>query len=132
MAIGDMIEELRRDAGLTQEEVGKALHVSKSAVYGYECGRSTPPMEAIIKLSDLFQVNSDYLLGRTKIRIDWDKLYKEIYISDQPVSAQAVIEKLQNLSPENRKFLIKILDALILQENYELKKANTQNIHLML
>lgn len=63
---GDRLRELREESGMTQEELGKLLSVTKQAVYSYEKGENEPNIDALVKLGDIFGVSLDYLLGRTK------------------------------------------------------------------
>ena len=72
MTTGEILEELRRDAGLTQQQVGDLLHIGNSAVSAYESDKAVPPAEALVILADYFNVSIDYLLGRTRQRIPWD------------------------------------------------------------
>ncbi len=58
------VRELRREHGMTQEELGQKLGVQKAAVCKYETGRVALPPEMLLKLCDLFGVSADHLLGR--------------------------------------------------------------------
>lgn len=57
------LKELRLERGLTQEYIGKMLHVSYKTVGAWERGTRQPSIETIQKLSKLFEVSTDYLLG---------------------------------------------------------------------
>lgn len=61
--IGKHIQELRKEKGITQEELGRAAGVSTQAVSKWECG-GTPDAELLPVLADYFQVSIDYLYGR--------------------------------------------------------------------
>lgn len=62
------IRELRKERGLTQEQLGKVLGVVKSTISLYESGKSTPDDEIKIKIADYFDVSLDYLLGRSNLK----------------------------------------------------------------
>ena len=64
----ERIKELRKEKGLSQEEVGSIIGVKKYAVYSYEKGRACPDMKGIIALAEYFDVSMDYLAGRTDKR----------------------------------------------------------------
>ncbi|KSU89836.1 XRE family transcriptional regulator [Priestia veravalensis] len=49
----------------TQEDVAKAISVSRARYSHYENGRSEPDTQTLEKLADFFNVSTDYLLGRT-------------------------------------------------------------------
>jgi transcriptional regulator with XRE-family HTH domain len=67
---GDRLKELREDYKITQEELGKLLNVSKQAISQYERGENEPSFESLVKLADKFDVSLDYLLGRTRNKIN--------------------------------------------------------------
>lgn len=60
------IRNLREDNDLTQAQVGKIIGISQRAYSHYEAGTRDIPIEMLIKLADYYQVNLDYLVGRTK------------------------------------------------------------------
>jgi len=66
--LGERLRMLRKEKGLTQEELGRIIGVEKSTISYYESNRSTPNDEIKAKLADFFGVSLDYLLGRTDIR----------------------------------------------------------------
>ena len=57
------IRELRKERGLTQEQLGKAVGIANNTISQYETGALEPNIETIIKLCAFFNVSSDYLLG---------------------------------------------------------------------
>lgn len=64
MIIGERIRVERIKRGLSQEELGKMLNVSKVSVCGYETGTRTPTMETFLKLIDILDIEPNYILGR--------------------------------------------------------------------
>lgn len=62
--IGQKIKKNRLENNLTQEEFGKLINVSTSMVGMYEIGVRKPSYEVLLKISDIFNVSTDYLLGR--------------------------------------------------------------------
>ena len=62
----DKIKTLRKEAGLTQKELGEKLNVAANTINGYETGHRTPDYETLIKMADYFSVTTDYLLGHEK------------------------------------------------------------------
>ncbi|MEG0753680.1 MAG: helix-turn-helix transcriptional regulator [Angelakisella sp.] len=61
--IGIRLTELRKKAGLSQRELGEKLDVSHYTISAYEKERSEPGDQIKVRLSELFNVSSDYLLG---------------------------------------------------------------------
>lgn len=66
--LGDILAELRQERGLTQRELGQVLCVSTGTISNYETGVHLPDAYKLIALADYFDVSTDYLLGRTRIR----------------------------------------------------------------
>lgn len=63
---GEKLKELRKQAGLTQKELGERINVTKSVISYYELQERYPSSEVLIKLSSVFHVSTDYLLGIEK------------------------------------------------------------------
>ena len=59
------IRNLRIDRGLTQKQIGEYLGISQNTYSQYEVGVLKYPVDVVIKLADLYDVSTDYLLGRT-------------------------------------------------------------------
>lgn len=55
---------LRKNAGLSQQELADRLHMSRSIVGMYESGHRKPSMEVLTAIADIFSVNTDVLTGR--------------------------------------------------------------------
>lgn len=62
MAFSEKLKALRLKNGLTQDELGEKLCLSRSSISSYEIGRNEPTIETIIAVSDLFNVTADELL----------------------------------------------------------------------
>ena len=61
----ERLKNLREDRDLTQAKVGKHLHISQRSYAHFEQGTWGIPVEVLITLADLYEVNLDYLVGRT-------------------------------------------------------------------
>lgn len=60
---GTKLKELRQKSGLTQKQLADKLWLSKATVSYYEQSLRYPSPEILIKLSKIFHVSTDYLLG---------------------------------------------------------------------
>ncbi|WP_203663740.1 helix-turn-helix domain-containing protein [Lacticaseibacillus sp. 53-4] len=65
--LGDRLKKLRGD-GRTQEDVAKAVGVSRAAYSHFENNRNEPDNDTLKKLAQYYDVSIDYLLGRTDKR----------------------------------------------------------------
>lgn len=63
--IGTIIRNHRIAQGLTQEELGSKVFVSKQAVSKWETGRTLPDIETVRKLCDILKIDKDEILGST-------------------------------------------------------------------
>ncbi len=63
MLLGEKIHWLRKQKGLSQEELAAQITVSRQAVSKWELCESMPDVENIVQLSRLFCVSIDYLLN---------------------------------------------------------------------
>ncbi len=61
----DRLKALRISRGLTQEELSSKLSISRSAIGMYEKGNRQPDFDTLELIADFFNVDIDYLLGRT-------------------------------------------------------------------
>lgn len=60
--LADRIQQLRREHGLSQEQLAEKLNVSRQAVSKWESAQAQPELDKILALSELFCVTTDYLL----------------------------------------------------------------------
>lgn len=61
---GERIKELRNNHTWTQQELGDRLGVSKQSVSNWENGNIMPSIDVLVRMSDLFQTTTDYILDR--------------------------------------------------------------------
>lgn len=65
MTIGERIKYLREIKALTQKDIANKLGLESAAVSKYELNLREPNIEALKKLSEIFEVSTDFLLGLT-------------------------------------------------------------------
>jgi repressor LexA len=63
------IKELREEHGLQQKMLAIDLNVSQPTICDWESGKKLPSFKSTIKIADYFSVSTDYLLGKTNIRM---------------------------------------------------------------
>lgn len=64
---GSILKNLRTSRGITQGELATMLDVSRSTVGMYETGGREPDFETMEAIADIFNVDMDYLMGRTQV-----------------------------------------------------------------
>lgn len=67
MEFNEKLQELRKNKGLTQEELAEVLYVSRTAVSKWESGRGYPNIESLKEISKFFDVSIDDLLSGEKL-----------------------------------------------------------------
>ena len=63
---GDKLKKLRQQEGLSQQQLADRLGFTKSVISYYELHERFPSPDVLIKLSSIFHVSTDYLLGLEK------------------------------------------------------------------
>ncbi|GLZ63723.1 helix-turn-helix domain-containing protein [Bacillus amyloliquefaciens] len=63
--MGLRIRELRKQINLSQEALAERLEMKRTNIANYEAGRVVPPGNIILQLAEIFEVTTDYLLGRS-------------------------------------------------------------------
>ena len=67
MEFHEKLQELRKDRGMTQEELAEALYVSRTAISKWESGRGYPSIDSLKEISHYFSVSIDDLLSTDKL-----------------------------------------------------------------
>lgn len=67
MKLNEKIQELRKAKGLTQEELAKALYVSRTAISKWESGRGYPNIESLKQIAKFFGITVDELLSSEEL-----------------------------------------------------------------
>lgn len=82
--LNEKIKNLRKQAGLSQEELAEKLHVSRQTVFKWEAGKSIPDTDNVVLMSKLFQVPLEELL------------YDEVELEEHPkLDLQEPVEETQ-------------------------------------
>ena len=84
MEFNEKLQELRKQKGLTQEELAEILFVSRTAVSKWESGRGMPSIESLKAISKFFAVSLDDLLSSEELLViaEDDHKQKEMHIRD--------------------------------------------------
>lgn len=61
--VGTRLQDARRTAALTQDEVATALRVTSESVSRWENGKNAPPITQVVHLAKLYDVSVDWLVG---------------------------------------------------------------------
>lgn len=96
MEFNNKLYELRKQKGFSQEELANRLNVSRQTISKWEVGESTPDMENLVAISELFEISLDELV--------LNKVPEEADTSAQVVKSEFYSDiKESVLTEENRK-----------------------------
>lgn len=89
----NIFKQLRLSSGLTQAEMSKKIGISRSTIGMYETGAREPDFETLEKIADFFNVDTDYLLGRTNKTMILPETLGKYYTNEETArAAQEIFE----------------------------------------
>lgn len=118
------IRDLRVAAGLTQTELGNMLNVKDAAISKYENEKIPLTAETLLKLSSIFKVSVDYLLGKDIPVNDNKHIDTSLAAPQISKDAAAIIEYYENFSDDGKKEAMKYFQML---KEFETKKKGENN-----
>lgn len=62
MKFNEKLIKMRKEKGLSQEALGEKLDVARQTISKWELGETTPEMDKLVKLSELFEISLDELI----------------------------------------------------------------------
>jgi len=97
MIVGKRLKEARIKKGMSQEELGNLLGVSKVSICGYEKGTRTPTMENFLDLIEILNLEPDYVLGRDKTVVSETKREYKLKMADEDIKFVNAIKEYREL-----------------------------------
>ncbi len=67
-SVGKRLEELRKERGISQQELADKIGVKRAEIAQWEMGARTPDVDAWIILASFFGVSTDYIAGTSSHR----------------------------------------------------------------
>ena len=111
--MGNRIDELRKQQGLTWEELGAKLNMAKAVIWRFGTGRREIKDSDLQTICNFFNVSPSYLLGYTDIRNNKqiEKLHDPLYIK--------IYNELKELDEDTQKDIFDMVSKMktILQKN---------------
>lgn len=99
------IQELRKEAGLTQAQLASKIGVNAVTLSRYETGDRNPKFDKLKKLSEIFLVSIDYITGKSNSRLgvgeSWDNLSQKINSQDVNYNLRASNKNNENKEIES-------------------------------
>ncbi|MBQ1991988.1 MAG: helix-turn-helix transcriptional regulator [Clostridia bacterium] len=106
--VGAFLKELRKENGMTQEQLGERVGVSNKTVSRWETGNYMPPVESLSMLSDIYNISINEILAGE--RVD-DKEFTEI--AEKNITATLKELEKENQRFENRMILILVITTVL-------------------
>ena len=103
--IGQRIRDLRKQKRMSQTELAKSAGVSQTTVTAWETGKAEPSSSAVARLADIFNVTTDYLLGRSNKQ---ETKKDDVELSDDDV---IMTWRGKPLSDEDRELIRRIMNG---------------------
>ncbi len=111
MSFGGNLSKVRKERGLTQEELVKISGVGISQIRRYEADKSTPSLDAIVKLVKALGASIDEMVFDKATAIAENK------IIDRELLEQ--FEMISGMDEEERKLVKKVLEGVIMRNQME-------------
>ena len=92
MILADKITDLRKKNGWSQEELAGMLDVSRQSISKWESAQSTPDMNRILKMSEVFGVSTDYLL-KDELELPAVESSAEIRVQEETTARRVSMEE---------------------------------------
>ncbi|MCL6584990.1 MAG: helix-turn-helix transcriptional regulator [Anoxybacillus sp.] len=81
--LADHLKYLRKQQNWTQEDVAQKLNMSRSQISKWETGETLPDLQSLEKLSDLYGVSIDSLVGRRPSKQQLLREVNRLYATDK-------------------------------------------------
>lgn len=116
LVLGKRIKALRKEKGLTQQQLGEKINVTKVSICCYENGTRTPTLQTLTDLAEFFGVNLNYFLGMDVYAVAEDEDPYQMSLCNEEVEFVMAIRKNDRLYAkliENPKRLIQLINKKI-------------------
>jgi transcriptional regulator with XRE-family HTH domain len=100
MKIGHKVAELRKEKGISRDELGKLVGTSGAVIGRYERDEITPSVEIASKMAEALEVSLDYLVGSSSV-----------IIKDKKMAYR--LELLEKIRKEDRETILRVMDAYL-------------------
>lgn len=115
---GQRLRNIRESHDMSREVLAQKLGITYWAISKYETGERSPDQETIAKIADIFGVSVDTLLGRISTQNKSDNAIDDITLN-WPEGAKVLRRAHNELTPEQRRKMLKLIEAYINEEDDE-------------
>ncbi|CCL53316.1 TPA: helix-turn-helix transcriptional regulator [Clostridioides difficile] len=118
------LREEREELGLMQKEMANKLSLPANTYNGYETGKRSPALDVVRHIADTLDISTDYLLGRTNIKINISnitekELIKKLNPSDD---MKEILDIFSELDDDSKNKALKIAKLFLDEQNTKNKE----------
>ena len=138
MLINNNLKDCREELEITQEELGKALGVSRKTVTGWENNYDTMPLRKMVQFSNLYKYSLDYITGlsskneyqkidkldKKKIGNSLKLIRTKLKLTQQQIADECMISQTTYSNYETGQYLITTLTLYTICYNHNLSIYN--------
>lgn len=95
MTVGERIQMHRKQSGMSQEELGQKLHVSRQTISLWEKDQTVPTLDNLVRLREVFNITVDDILGFEEKQRALEPVPNEIYRFNYSREELSEIQRLQ-------------------------------------
>lgn len=102
------LRELRKEKGLTLEDVSERLEITSMSLSRYERGEREPKGEILFKLAKMYEVTPDYLLGWTEERND----NQNKILDNKDVILISIYDEVKELTDSQKEEILNVIKSI--------------------
>lgn len=114
MLLGKRVRDLRKSRGMTQQELGDLINVTKVSICCYENGTRMPTIDTLLELGKVFGVSIDYFLGHDQVVSNKENGY--FYLAQEEIKILEELRKHETLYDklvEDPKRTVELIDKKV-------------------
>lgn len=119
--IGSRIRQVRHAYKLTQQDMAKQLHITRSCLANYERGTRQPPIELLRYIAKHFEVDLDYLLGNTSSPLT-ESFMTDFFSAIHYISKDGRLD-VSTLTPTHKIVAVEFINYLKISERIEKRRS---------
>lgn len=114
---GTRIRDLRKDAGMSQDQLAELASLNRVTIAKYESGKVEPGAQALSRIADALDVTVDQLLGRSDMRQEQDDVMALREQLRRDPNTRLLFDAARKATPDHIRAAAAMLKALEPQED---------------
>lgn len=118
-SVNEIIRGIREDRDLKQSDIALILGIAQQYYSKYETGEYDLPIRHLIKLSEYYDVTTDYLLGKTSYKGNLSRLAEPLV---DAISCGDLISSIMCLNTNEKKSVIEYIQLMKIKHELDKNK----------